>query len=177
MPEVPADFIASASNLVVSSTSTITTTGRYICSKIDLKNGGTLNINADVELYVTGNIILKNGADIHLDPNATLTIYLAGSFDGYYGAGFNDGGDPRKLSIYGLNFNDIVIKNSDAFCGTIYAPNADVHLYNSAKVYGSVIAKNYKQDNSAIFTYDARLRDVTIDDDFVRFVPTHWREQ
>ena len=175
-PTVPEGF-SSAPSIVINSSSSINTPGKYVCEKIDLKNGGTLNINANVELYITGNIILKNGADIHLDPNASLTIYLAGSFDGYYGAGFNDGGDPRKLSIYGLNSNDIVIKNSDAFCGTIYAPYANVHLYNSAKVYGSVIANNYKQDNSALFTYDARLRQVSLDDEFVRFVPTHWREQ
>jgi predicted acyltransferase (DUF342 family) len=176
IPSVPAGF-DTAPTIAVTSSSSIDTPGKYVCSKIDLKNGGTLNINANVELYVTGDITLKNGADIYLAPGVELTIYLAGSFDGYYGAGFNYGGDPRKLSIYGLGTNDIVIKNSDAFAGTIYAPNADVHLYNSAKVYGSVIANNYKQDNSALFTYDARLRQASIDDEFVRFVPTHWREQ
>lgn len=176
MPQLPKNFEASASNIgAIETSSSLSTSGKFKCEKIDLKNGGTLSVNANVELYITGDITLKNGADINLAPNAKLTIYLTGAFDGYYGAGFNNGGDPRKLSIYGLGTNDIVIKNSDAFCGTIYAPNADVRLHNSAKVYGSIIANNYTQDNSALFTYDARLREIT-DANLARFVPTHWRE-
>jgi hypothetical protein len=177
MPTVPDDFESAPNMGAITASGSLSTSGQYIYEKIDLKNGGTLNINADVELYITGDIILKNGADINIAPNVKVAIYLAGAFDGYYGAGFNDGGDPSKLSIYGLSSNDIVIKNSDAFCGTIYAPNANVHLYNSAKVYGSIIANNYTQDNSAEFTYDANLIKVTESDKFVRFVPTHWREQ
>jgi hypothetical protein len=175
-PALPANFVTSATTITISSSSAINTAGKYICSTIDLKNGGTLDVNANVELYVTGAITLKNGADIKLAAGKKLTIYLAGAFDGYYGAGFNDGGDPTLLTIIGLGSSDIIIKNSDAFCGTVYAPNANVHLYNSAKVYGSIIANNYKQDNSALFTYDANLRQVT-DASLARFVPNHWREQ
>jgi hypothetical protein len=175
IPTLPDNFASGASNLTVNSSTTINTPGKYVCSTIDLKNGGTLKVNADVELYVTGDITLKNGADVNIAPGKKMTIYLNGAFDGYNGAGFNDGGDPAKLSIFGLGTKDIVIKNSDAFCGTIYAPNANVHLYNSAKVYGSIIANDYKQDNSAIFTYDAKLREIN-DVNLARFVPTHWRE-
>ena len=177
-PAVPDDFASSASNLgTISNSSSINTPGKYICEKIDLKTGGTLDINADVELWVKGDIILKNDANIVVAPNAKLTIYLGGTLDGFYGTGFNNGGEPNKLTIYGVPSSGITIKNNGDFCGTIYAPNADVHMYNNTKIYGSVIANNYKQDNSATFLYDASLRKASIEDKFVRFVPTHWREQ
>jgi hypothetical protein len=174
-PTVPAYFSSAPNKGAISASGSLSTPGNYIYTKIDLKNGGTLNINANVELYITGDIILKNGADINIAPNVKVAIYLAGAFDGYYGAGFNDHGDPRNLTIYGLAANSIIIKNSDAFCGTIYAPNADVTIDAKAKVYGSIIANTYIQKNSAIFTYDGRLRQIT-DANLYYYVPTHWRE-
>ena len=179
MPAVPDDFASSASNLVIPSHNPppITAPGKYVCEKIDLKNGGTLNINADVELWVKGDITLGNDANIVVAPNKKLTIYLSGTLDGLNGSGFNNGGEPNKLTIYGVPSSGITIKNNGDFCGTIYAPNADVHMYNDTKIYGSVIANNYKQDNSATFSYDASLRKVSIEDEFIRFVPTHWQEQ
>jgi hypothetical protein len=174
-PEVPTD-LTSAPNLAIPP-HTINTPGKYQCPKIDLGNGGTLNVNADVEIWVRGDITLKNDANIIVAPNAKLTIYLGGTLDGLYGSGFNNGGEPNKLNIIGLSSGKIEIKNNGDFCGTIYAPYADVLMHNSTEIYGSVIANNYTQDNSAIFSYDARLRQVSIEDAFVRFVPTHWREQ
>ena len=155
------------------------TTGDYIYNKIDLKTGGTLNIvgPGNVTLWIKSGIELGNNADIKIDPNASLTIYLSGPLDGLNGSGFNNtGGEPRQLSIIGMSAYPMTIKNSGAFCGTIYAPHADVHMYNDSEVYGSIIANNYKQDDSAIFTYDAKLRTVSIEDQYARFVPIHWRE-
>jgi hypothetical protein len=156
--------------------------GKY--PSITLQQDAVLNIDGDVTLWVTGNIALgthaaSDSSRIEINtanPNAKLTIYLTGSFESKNGAAFNDVGDPNKLTIYGLASNSINIKNSGDFAGTIYAPNATVSIGNSAKVYGSVIANNYTQDNSSVFTYDAKLRQVTESDKLVRFVPIHWQE-
>jgi hypothetical protein len=165
---------------------TLTDSNSGIYTSIRLQGMGVvLTIDGDVTLWVTGGITIgtPGGSDSacidinNANPNAKLTIYLGGSFEGKNGAGVNNIGDPNKLTIYGLSSNSINIKNSGDFCGTIYAPDAEVTIYAKAKVFGSVIAKDYKQDNSAVFTYDARLRKASIEDKFVRFVPTHWREQ
>ncbi|MFH1369864.1 MAG: hypothetical protein ABII09_01040 [Planctomycetota bacterium] len=156
---------------------TLTAADSGVYEGINLKNSAFLTISGNVELYVKNNIILGNSAHIDVDPGSTLTIYLAGSLEGKYGTGFSNSGDPSQLAIYGLYSGAIDIKNSDEFHGTIYAPDASVQIDNNVKIFGSVIAKDYKQNNSAIFTYDASLRTASIEDDFVRFVPTHWREQ
>ena len=188
MPEVPASLAAAPSLGTISSTIPITESGKY--ENIRLNNGEILTIAADIEIYVEGDITLDNSARIDVDPNnpdAELTIYLGGSLDGLNGSGFNNlndpdsgypAGDPHKLTVYGLaSCESIIIKNSAVFCGTIYAPNATVDMHNSAEIYGSVVADSYIQRNSATFWYDATLREVDLEDDFVRFVPTHCREQ
>jgi hypothetical protein len=173
MPTVPADINSGPLKAALNNPASVTS-GKY--PSLTLGAHKKLDINGVVDLYITGDIHLGTDANIVLAPNAKLTIYLAGSFNGNNGAGFNNSGDPNKLAIYGLGSGAINIKNSYEFHGTIYAPDAYVYIYNGVKVYGSVIAKDYKQDNSAIFTYDAKLRKIT-DASLTRFVPSHWREQ
>ena len=82
------------------------------------------------------------------------------------------------MKIFGLNdCQSISLKNSVDFYGVIYAPNADVVMMNSADFFGSVIAHSFEQKNSADFNYDASLRDVTIDDEGIRFIVTQWQEE
>ena len=67
-------------------------------------------------------------------------------------------------------------KNSSDLYGTIYAPNADVIMNNSAKVYGAVVAESFDMKNSGVFMYDASLRDVSTSDELVRFTISNWQE-
>jgi hypothetical protein len=173
MPTVPS-YLSSAPNGGAKSNPATITTGKY--QSLTLGNSKTLTITGNVELYITGDITLGNSAKVIVDANSKLTVYLAGSFDGKNGAGVtNNTHDPTQFTLYGLGSNNIHIYNSDEFYGAVYAPNANVEINNGVKIQGSVIAKDYKQDNSAIFTYDARLRETT-DANLTRFVPTHWRE-
>jgi choice-of-anchor A domain-containing protein len=104
---------------------------------------------------VGGNILLDNGSAIN---NLTM--------------------DTHKLKIYGLDTcTKIDIKNSGTLYGAIYAPNADIHLYNSVEVYGSVVGKSFTQDVSANVHYDASLRKASINDVGVRFVVKNWHEE
>ena len=182
-PEVPTYLLGASSSGVINNTTPNPASGKY--DSISLHTNKILNIIGNVELYITGDITLNTNSSIFIDPNSKLTIYLLGSFYGHTGAGFNDVGDPSKLTLYGVptlnedgsyTSGNITINNSGSFCGTIYAPNADVVLNNAVQIYGSVIANNYTQNNSVKFTYEANLRKVRMEDALVRFVPKHWRE-
>jgi hypothetical protein len=173
LPTVPT-YLSSATSQGNKSNPATLTSGKY--GNITLGNSKILTITGNVQLYVTGDISLGNSAKIIIDPNSKLTIYLGGQFDGKNGAGVtNNTHDSTLFTLYGLGSNSIHIFNSDEFYGVVYAPNASVEINNNVKIQGSVIAKDYKQDNSAIFTYDARLRTIT-DANLTRFVPSHWRE-
>ena len=86
--------------------------------------------------------------------------------------------DAKKLTIYGLeSCESISLYAKSAFYGTIYAPNADVEMKNSADVFGSIIADTFIQKVAANFHYDADLRTVDVNDYGVRFVIDRWQEQ
>jgi len=156
---------------------TIITSARY--SSIDLGNSETVTISGgDITLYITGDIILGNSAELGIENDASLVLYLGGDFEGKNSSTINnETQDPQKLKIYGLDSCvTIRFKNSTDFYGAIYAPNADVVMDNSANIYGSVISKSFDQRNSGTFNYDVTLRDVSINDEAVYFTITNWHE-
>ncbi|MHC4436350.1 MAG: DUF7305 domain-containing protein [Planctomycetota bacterium] len=156
---------------------TITNSAKY--SDINLKNSKTLLIDEDVTLYVTGEIILGNSAEVQIDNDASLILYLGGDFEGKNSSTVNNlTEDAKKLQIYCLDScENMLFKNSSDFYGAIYAPNADVIMNNSANVYGAVVAKDFELMNSGTFNYDVSLRDASANDEAVRFVVTNWQEE
>ncbi|MHC4362797.1 MAG: polymer-forming cytoskeletal protein [Planctomycetota bacterium] len=145
-----------------------------------LANGKVITIDGPVILYITGDVILNNSAELQITNNdgVSLTMYLAGGVEVKNSGTVNNlTEDPRKLRIYGLDgCQSIILKNASDFYGAIYAPNADVEMMNSADAFGAVVAKSFDQKNSADFNYDASLRDASVDDEAVRFVVKQWRE-
>ncbi|MGD8499534.1 MAG: hypothetical protein PVJ86_02740 [Phycisphaerales bacterium] len=156
---------------------TVTSSAKY--SSINLKNSKTLVIDGDVALYVMDEIILGNSAELQIENDASLILYLGGNLEGKNSSTINNlTEDARKLQMYCLDScEDMRFKNSTDFYGAIYAPNANVIMDNSAAIYGSVIAKTFEQRNSGTFNYDASLRDASVNDEAVRFVVTNWHEQ
>lgn len=160
---------------------TIAVSGKY--DEINLGNSETIIIDGEVTLYIIGDITLGNSAELQVvdgttNPNASLIIYIGGDFEGKNESSINNmTEDATKVKIYGLDScESMLFKNSCDLYGAIYAPNADVIFYNSANAFGSVVAESFEQKNSATFTYDALLRNVSINDEGVRFVIKQWNE-
>jgi hypothetical protein len=160
----------------INNDTTICSSGKY--SSIDLGNSETVIISGDVSLYITGDITLGNSAELQIEQEASLTLYLGGDFEGKNSSAVNnETQDPGCLQIYGLDSCEtIIFKNSSDLFGAIYAPNADVIMQNSADVYGAVVAKTFDMRNSGVFMYDASLRDTSVNDELVRFEINRWHE-
>ena len=179
---VPEYLQALPSQGTIDDNTTITGSAKY--DAIDLENGKIITIDGLVVLYIIGDVILKNSAELQVvdadtNPDASLTLYLGGDAEiKNSGAINNMAEDAKKVKIYGLNScQGIILKNGSDFYGAIYAPNANVEMMNSADVFGVVVARDFEQKNSAAFNYDASLRDVGIDDEAVCFVVKQWREE
>ncbi|MHC4157586.1 MAG: DUF7305 domain-containing protein [Planctomycetota bacterium] len=167
---------------IIKNTTTITTSGKY--SGINLGPGEIITIDGPVSLDITGDIILKNSAQLQIvdaetNPDASLTLYVSGNIDCRLGCAINNlAQDAKKLKIYGLDTcSNMDFKNSTDFYGAIYAPNTNVTFYNSGEAYGAVVANSFEQKNSATFHYDASLRDVNINQEAVRFTIKQWNEE
>jgi len=179
---VPEYLQALPSQGTIDDTTTLTGSAKY--DEIYLKNGKIIIIDGPVTLYIIGDVIIKNSAELQVvsadtNPDASLTLYLGGDAEiKNSGAINNKARDAKKVKIYGLDgCQSIILKNGSDFYGAIYAPNADVEMKNSADVFGAVVAKSFEQKNSATFNYDASLRDVSINDEAVRFVVKQWQEE
>ena len=154
----------------------ITSSAKY--NRIDLGNSETVTISGDVTLYITGDVILGNSAELQIEEDASLSLYLGGNLEGKNSSIINNlTRDPQKLKIYGLDSCESMrFKNNTDLHGAIYAPDADVVMDNSATVYGAVVAKNFYMKNSGTFNYDASLREASVNDEVVYFTIKNWRE-
>lgn len=156
---------------------TINNSAKY--SGIDLKKSKKITISGDVTLYITGDLILGNAAELQIEDSSSLVLYLGGDLEGKNSSAINnDTKSTGNLQIYGLDSCAVMqFKNSSDFYGVIYAPNTDVVMNNSATVYGAAVSKSYDMKNSGVFMYDASLRNADVDDEAVRFVVTNWHGQ
>jgi hypothetical protein len=137
---------------------TISTSGNYQFSTINLTYGNLI-INSDVEMYVTGSVVIGNGTSIKITNSGKLTLYVGGSLIVNNDSGIiNEQFDARYFHLYGTPLcTNIVLKAKSVFYGAIYAPNANVDIENAADFYGAIVAKSLSLGNGSDFYYDTRL--------------------
>lgn len=137
---------------------TITTNRTYL-TPITFGNGDRITIRGDVIMYVAGNMILDNSAELYIEAGSSLELYLGGSLIALNGSIITNGDqDARDLKIYGTPTCRIIdLKNSGDLWAAIYAPNADLLIYNSGSTYGSFIGNSFEMKQDAEFYYDTRL--------------------
>jgi len=179
---VPEELQDLPSGGAIKSTTTLISSGKY--DSINLTTTKMLTIDGAVALYIVGDVIVKNAAqlqivDTDINPDASLTLYVGGDIvvrnEGVIN---NETQDPKKLRIYGLDScENIQFTNASAFYGTIYAPKTDVAFNNAADIFGAVVANNFKQENAGAVYYDASLRDASLNDECVHFVVKQWQEE
>jgi choice-of-anchor A domain-containing protein len=178
VPQYLQDMASSGS---VMDSKTISSSAKY--DSLDLFNdpnkGAGITIDGNIELYVTGDIRLGNSDKIEIKPDSSVTIFLGGNLlCDNSGAINNLTQDPKKLKIFGLDTcTSMDFKNTGSFYGAIYAPNADIHLYNGVSVYGSMIGNSFTQDVNANFYYDMELREVDPHEIGVHMVIKRWSER
>ena len=180
---VPKTLLEMASSGAIDTSITLSTSAKYdninlIGASSDPNKIDKVTIDKNVKIYVTGELRLGNGDEVEILPDASLTVYLAGNlYVDNSGAINNLTKDPKKLKIYGLDTcTNIDFKNSGTFWGAVYAPYADIHLYNGFNVYGAIVGNSFTQDVNANFYYDMDLREVDASEIGVYMVIKRWSE-
>ena len=181
---VPKALLDMASSGPIDSSTTLSSSAQY--DNINLTGASTdpnkidkVTVDSNIKIYVTGDLRLGNGDEVEILPNASLIVFLGGNlYIDNSGTINNLTQDPKKLKIYGLDTcTNIDFKNSGVFYGAIYAPEADIHLYNGFNVYGAVVGKSFTQDVDANFFYDMLLREIDASEIGVHMVIKRWSEQ
>jgi hypothetical protein len=183
--EVPQYLVDMVSSGTIGTSTTLNSAAKYDSINLGGATGydpnkvDKVSVNSNVEIYVTGDLKLGNGDEVIIQPDASLTIFLGGNLYVDNSGGINNlTKDPKKLKIFGLDTClNMDFKNSGTFYGAIYAPAADIHLYNSFELYGAVICESFTQDMNANFYYDMSLRVVDPTMIGVHLVIKRWSEQ
>ena len=131
---------------------------KFIADKVDLSkdtwvvklpSGAT---EAWAELWVKGDINLKDGGMIQIEPGVHLTVYFDHNLkveDNKTGAGFDVQSDnPADLLLLGVEKADNASKDNDAYNGTTYTPykaTGNIELKNA-----DLIAALYAPDHNLV---------------------------
>jgi len=176
LPIVPSWLESLPSGGTITGNTVIYHSGKY--SEIDLKNSKNITVVGNVKLYITGDLTLGNSAELEIEEDSSLTLYLGGDLEGKNSSKINNETQiPKNLQIYGLEgCGEMDFKNSSDFYGIIYAPNADIVVHNSVDIYGSTVCKSFDMKNSGKFMYDASLRDASFSSVPTSLVVTKWHE-
>ncbi|MBN2456982.1 MAG: hypothetical protein JXB29_10700 [Sedimentisphaerales bacterium] len=144
-----------------------------------LANGKLQEITGQCRIFVVGDMTMNNGAEILIDPGASLTLYLNGQLEDKNSSGItNATNDSTKFTLYGTdNCVKVDLKAKSDFYGSIYTPNADLTLFNGGDVVGAIAGcTNLVIKNSGSFYFDTRLLTVWVDDPLAYFVIERWWE-
>jgi hypothetical protein len=172
---VPSDLQSATylGTLNVTGTSNLAT-GKYRYDTISIGNAGTLNINGNVEVYLTNPATAfttgNNTVAINIADGASLTIYSEGVIDFGNKAIINvlTANKPTSsLQIYSLyddtsNPNGVIIDNNNVFYGAVYAPLTNVIVSNNADFFGAVVGKEVTQSNNGTLHYDEALSSLQV---------------
>ena len=139
---------------------------------------GTLEIEGDVTLYITGDVWLGHSCEITIKPNSSLTMYVDGNFITGNDSGVNNLTQiPKNFLLYGTGVDQkFELKAKEDWYGAVYAPNADIIIKAKGDTYGAFVARNFENKNSGRTWYDAALSEVTLEDP-VRFAIKRWSEE
>lgn len=161
----------------ITSTTTIAG-GSWQYDEINLGNSAVLTITAPTVLYVTGQTILGNSSEVVVEPGGSLALYLGSDLINNNSTGFFNGtNDSTKLKIYGLpTCTEIDLKAKSDLFAAVYAPSADIDLYNSGDFYGAITADSFEMKNSGNFYFDVSLMTTTIEDPAAVFTVGRWWE-
>jgi len=182
---LPADYLEAEIRTTSAPTVTLNVGGVHQYPSIQMPNSGILKIAAPISdpnhpviVYVVGDMGMNMGAQVIVEAGSALALYLGGNLTNNNSVGFiNNTNDPRRLKIYGLpTCHSIDLKNSSALYAAVYAPDADITMFNSSLFSGAVTGESFTLKESGIFEFDTRLREVNIDDPAAQFVVGRWWE-
>ncbi|MHC4689615.1 MAG: DUF7305 domain-containing protein [Planctomycetota bacterium] len=150
-------------------------------SYIALGNSEVITVDGgDVLMYITGDIGMGNGAEIIIQPDSSLTMYIDGNWESKEGSGINNSdGIPSNCTIYGTGEpgQSIDLKAKNELYATVYAPDAVVGVKAGGDIYGSFTAHDFELKSKSTVNYDTELSNKDIDNIGTYFAVSSWREE
>ena len=131
--------------------------GTFHVSGIDVQAGLTLSVHGHVVLGVTGDVVLRAGLTVTLDPGADLDLLVEGqlliSGEGVIGNSVR----PAAFRIWIAGSQSIVLDDAPVIGATIYAPAAPVVAAKGFELFGALLAASVTFGDELSLHYDRAL--------------------
>ena len=122
-------------------------------------NNHTLQITADVVVYVEELFMVHNYASIELLGNATMTVYFEKDALITNNVDINTNtADPSRFVIYNLGITEFQLSNLVALYAQVFAPVGGILIENNAHLYGNYAGKDFHIKNTGGFHADTSGR-------------------
>lgn len=146
-------------------------TGEYYTTALNISVLSTVNITGDVVLYVQGTTSAWSNSTLNISSGASLTIYAGGSMYLANNNLVNPDQIPAHFTIYGLaGCGNITLYGNSDIHTAIYAPTADIYVWNNATVYGSLVGETVTTGTGVQIHYDEDLQNIDSDNaDFEQY--------
>jgi hypothetical protein len=131
----------------------------YNAGQKTLVTGSYGNVTLASGVYYFSSIELGQGSQIELEPGANVTIYVTGDVILRQGSSVNVGGNPSDFIMYSTGDN-LQFDQDNTFYGAFYGPNAHIQYDQTTQVYGSLVGNTLKLDQGACFHFDRNLMNV-----------------
>jgi hypothetical protein len=180
-PVSPPDPLPPYAGSITDSNTIVFTDGMY--DMIDVPQSGRLEITGECTIYVIGNavgvaMVLGQDSELIIRAGASLDLYLGGNLEDKNSMGvYNENPQADTFKIYGLpTCTQIDLKAKSDLYAAIYAPDADINLFNSGTFTGAIVGNSFYMKNSGVFIYDTTLASGSIDDPAAVFDLVLWWE-
>jgi len=107
-------------------------------------------------VYFFNDLILEQSASLQLLPGAEVEIYVTGSIYMRNASSMNSDGKPADLMLYSSG-NILSLEQGATMTAVVIALNVDFTLANAGDFYGSLLANSIHLANNPNFHYDRSL--------------------
>ncbi len=147
----------------------------YLLSEI--KNAGSILVDGDVVMVVTGDITLSGKNSITISATGSLRLYFGGDID-LTGQAIANNGKPSQLVVLGTHaepaadakdneVSQFKVTGNASFCGVLYAPNARLTANGGGSdeldLSGGIIVRKITFKGKMTFHGDEQLKETDFD--------------
>lgn len=144
-------------------TGSITQSGDYFGTSLNLGGGKTLEISASCRIYFTGNFVTGGTGKMLIAPSCSVKLYSGGTISISNTTGIqNLSKIPQNLILYNLGTSNVGFSTLAPLYGCIESQGSTV-IMSALDIYGYVIAKSIsKGSGGGIHMDEATTRDLGI---------------
>lgn len=151
----PNSFPSSDGDATFSSGTTVLSADKHY-SKLTVKSSAILQISGKISILCDKDVELKDSAQIQINSGSSLTLYCKKKLKIEGTSQFNvNTAKPSKVTVYLSGSKDVEVKNTARAYANIVCPRSKLKIVDSGHVYGTVLGKKIRIEDTGILSLDA----------------------